>query len=117
MSFVILGQAVKKLRFDGQMRPSWRPSWISLLQLQKQLKKWTSHVKFYRKVGVTCHYGANGSKVMLLRVKAAILAAILVFSVSSRIHSCYPPDMHYRRPSDVKSIEKKTITFHAGLGA
>ena len=44
---------------------------------------------------------------------AAILAAILDFSVSSRICACYPPDMHYRGPNYVESTIKKTISFHA----
>ena len=47
-------------------------------------------------------------------IKAAILAATLDLSVSSRIHSCYPPDMHYIGPNDIESIDKKTLTFHAG---
>lgn len=41
---------------------------------------------------------------------------ILNFSVGSRIHSCYPPDMHCRDATDKESIETKTITLHARLG-
>ena len=42
-----------------------------------------------------------------------ILASVLDFSVSSMIHSCYPPDMHYIGPNDVEFIHtKKTLTLH-----
>ena len=37
----------------------------------------------------------------------AILAAILNFSVSSRIYACYPPDFHYRGANDAKFTVKK----------
>ena len=44
----------------------------------------------------------------------AILAAILDFSVSSGIFTCYPPDFHYRGANDAKSTVKKTLSFQAG---
>ena len=50
-----------------------------------------------------------------MAVLAAILAAILDFSVSSRIFACYPADIYYRGPNDVKSTIKKTLSFQAGF--
>ena len=44
------------------------------------------------------------------------LTAILDFSVSSRIFACYPADIYYRGPNDVKSTIKKTLSFQAGFG-
>ena len=44
---------------------------------------------------------------MVVAILAAILAAILDFSVSSSIFACYPPDIHYRGANDVKSTVKK----------
>ena len=41
---------------------------------------------------------------------------LLIFSVSPRIHSCYPPDMHCRGAKDIESIKNYFLTFHAGLG-
>ena len=51
-------------------------------------------------------------------LKGGYPTILLNFSVSSRIHSCYPipPDMHCRDDKDIESIKKKTLTFHAGLG-
>ena len=42
-----------------------------------------------------------------MAVLAAILAAILDFSVSLRIFACYPADIYYSGPNDVKSTLKK----------
>ena len=44
---------------------------------------------------------------MVVAILAAILAAILDFSVSSRIFACYPPDFHYRGANDARSTVKK----------
>ena len=51
---------------------------------------------------------------MVVVILAAILAAILDFSVSSRIFACYPPASHYRGANDAKSTVKKTLSFQAG---
>ena len=51
---------------------------------------------------------------MVVAILAAILAAILDFSVSSRIFACYQPDFHYRGANDAKSTVKKTLSFQAG---
>ena len=51
---------------------------------------------------------------MVVAILAAILAAILDFSVSSRIFACYPPDFHYRGDNDAKSTIKKPLLFQAG---
>ena len=51
---------------------------------------------------------------MVVAILAAILAAILDFSVSSRIFACYPPDFHYWGANDAKSTVKKTLSFQAG---
>ena len=55
-----------------------------------------------------------GFIIMVVVILAAILAAILDFSVSSRIFACYPPDSHYRGANDAKSTVKKTLLFQAG---
>ena len=44
---------------------------------------------------------------MVVAILAAILAAILDFSVSSQNFACYPPDFHYRGANDAKSTVKK----------
>ena len=72
-------------------------------------------MKYTRKRCVMLYCRSNGSKVICLYGVAAILAAILDFSVGSRIHACYPMDIQYRGLNDVKSIIK-TLTFHAGYG-
>ena len=46
---------------------------------------------------------------MVVAILATILAAILDFSVSSRIFACYPPDFHYRGANDAKSTVKKNF--------
>ena len=54
---------------------------------------------------------------MVVAILAAILAAILDFSVSSRIFACYLPDFHYRGANDAKStVKKTTLSFQAGYG-
>ena len=45
----------------------------------------------------------------------AILAAILDFSVSSRIFACYPPDFHYGGANDAKSTVKKLYHSRRGI--
>ena len=117
----ILGQMVQKLGFIMWLWPSWRPfwrpsSWICELQLQYIYHKWTVGVHYYEKCGITWYSTSNGSKVRFQHVVVAILAAILDFSVSSRIFAYYPPDIYYRVPNDVKSTIKKTVWFQAGFG-
>ena len=51
---------------------------------------------------------------MVVVILAAILAAILNFSDSSRILASYLPDSHYRGANDAKSTVKKTLSFQAG---
>ena len=48
---------------------------------------------------------------MVVAILTLILAAILDFSVSSRIFACYPPDNYYRGDNDAKSTIKKL--YHA----
>ena len=51
---------------------------------------------------------------MVLVKLAAILAAILDFSVSSGIFACHAPDFHNRGANESKSTVKKTLSFQAG---
>ena len=90
-------------------RPFWRPSWIWQLQLQNKCQKLTVGVHYYEKSGTTWHSTSNSSNVKFYHVVVAILVVILDFSVSSRIFVCYPPDIYYRGPNDVKSTIKKII--------
>ena len=50
-----------------------------------------------------------GFIIMVVAILAAILAAILDFSVSSIIFACYPPDFHYRGANYAKSTVKHFI--------
>ena len=52
---------------------------------------------------------------MVVTILAAILAAILDFSVSSRIFACFPPDFHYRGTNDAKSTVKKLYHSKQGI--
>ena len=51
---------------------------------------------------------------MVVAILAAILAAILDFSVSLRIFACYPPDFHYKGANDAKSTVIFFLSFQAG---
>ena len=48
-------------------------------------------------------------------ILAAILAAIMDLSVSSRICACYPSDFHYRGSNDAKSTVKKRYHSKQGI--
>ena len=80
---------------------------ILALKYINKTNKWIYQPIYSRKSGDICHSMSSDENVRFRSVTAAILAAILDFSVSPKIRSCYPVDMHYGGPNDVKSIEKK----------
>ena len=53
-------------------------------------------------------------EISFFRVMATILAAILNFLISSRIHTGYLFDIHYGDPIDEESTIKNTVSFQAG---